>query len=202
MASLAFCSRAALAALSLSLLVGAGAATASAQVPAGIADCAWLKLKAKASGYEREGAADGLGKKRGPSATCYMQLAAGGGNTYTAPLVCQIDFVNWENTSAVEGYAGTQLADGNVISQGDYMTFRNAAGDVIQGYTSARIAISVGKLGEFKKATFSSFSGELTDGSMFAETPALLFGSFSVKGSTVPAEKVPEEARAQVGACP
>ena len=42
------------------------------------------------------------------------------------------------------------------------MTFKNEAGDVITGFTSNRLTISINKkTGEFKKATFTSFSGEL-----------------------------------------
>ena len=183
----------------------ASASSARAQVQNGLAHCAWLKLKAKASGYELANGDAGLGKKRGPSATCYMQLvysAPGDGTpngSYNAPLVCQTDFQTWEMTSAFEGYSGKKLGDGNVTSLDDYMTFANPAGDSIEGFASARLVISADKTGMvFKKATFVSLSGELGENAWFNDTAVYLFGSFTVKGSSVPAAKVPAEVQAAV----
>ncbi len=201
-------SRAALAALSLVLVaVCAGASAAGDPVPVadGVAACSWLKLKAKASGYEVEAASAGLGPKRGVSATCYLQLmftAADGANPhgrYGGPILCQVDFETWEMSSVGEGFDGKALGDGNVLGIEDFMTFKNEAGDIITGFTSNRLTISINKkTGEFKKATFTTFSGELLAGSLFNETPAPIFGGFVAKGSTVPEAKVPEEARALV----
>ena len=216
MTSLRSRSRAALAALSLVVVaVCAGASTAGAPVPVadGVAACTWLKLKAKASSFEVEEAGAGLGPKRAPSATCYLQLmfaAADADNPhgqYGGPLLCQVDFETWEMSGMSEGYDGKALGDGNVLGIGDFMTFKNDAGDAIMGFTSTRMAISVNKkTGEFKKATLTSSSGELLldgfQGSVFNETPAPIFGGFSVKGSTVPEAKVPEGARALVADTP
>src|SRR5258705_13669 len=164
-------SRAALAALSLVLVaVCAGASTAGAPVPVadGVAACSWLKLKAKASSFEVEEGDAGLGPKRAPSATCYLQLmfaAADKANPhgqYGGALLCQVDFETWAMSGVGEGYDGKALGDGNVLGIGDFVTFRNAAGDVIMGFTTTRMAISINKkTGEFKKATLTSTSGEL-----------------------------------------
>lgn len=209
-------SRAALAALSLVLVaVCAGASAAGDPVPVadGVAACSWLKLKAKASSFEVEEDDAGLGPKRAPSATCYLQLmfaapdAENPHGRYGGPLLCQVDFASWEMSGLGEGYDGKALGDGNVLGIGTFMTFKNDAGDVIMGFTSTRMAVAVNKkTGEFKKAKLASSSGELyVDGllgSVFNETPAPLFGGFSVKGSTVPEAKVPADARALVADSP
>src|SRR5262245_52481359 len=85
----------------------ASAPSARAQVANDLADCVWLKLKAKASGFELANGDAGLGKKkRAPSAVCYMQLVYSGpedglpNGSYNAPLLCQTDFESWEMTSA------------------------------------------------------------------------------------------------------
>lgn len=210
MASLCSRSRAALAALSLLLVAVCGSGSrAGAQGIDGVAACSWLKLKAKASGYEVLDADAGLGPKRGPSATCYVQLnysapdEANPHGRYGGPLLCQTDFETWEMSLMGEGYDAKALGDGSALASPDFMTFRNAAGDVIMGFTSSRMTISVNKkTGEFKKATLTSLSGELLldgfTGSVFNETPAPIVGGFSVKGSTVPQDKVPAEAQALV----
>ena len=109
-------------------------------------------------------------------------------------ILCALPWKAWADISET-----TVLQAGNVLSLDDYMTFANAAGDSIEGFASARLTISADKTGMvFKKATFTSLSGELSPLALFNETPANLFGSFSVKGSSLPAEKVPAEARALV----
>ena len=216
MTSLRSRSRAPLAALSLVLVaVCAGASTAGAPVPVadGVAACTWLKLKAKASSFEVEEDDAGLGPKRAPSATCYLQLMfaapdkANPHGRYGGPLLCQVDFETWEMSGMGEGYEGKALGDGNVLGIGTFMTFKNDAGDVIMGFTSTRMAIAVNKkTGEFKKATLTSSSGELFldgfEGSVFNETPAPIFGGFSVKGSTVQEGKVPADALALLADSP
>ena len=102
-----------------------------------------------------------------------------------------------------EAYDGKALGDGNALASPDFLTFENAAGDVIMGFTSSRLTITVDKkTGEFKKATLTSLSGELLldgfTGSVFNETPAPIVGGYTVKGSSVPQDKVPAEARALV----
>jgi hypothetical protein len=185
------------------------APSAGAQVMDGIAHCQWLKLKAKATGVELN--EDSLGPKRSVSATCYMQLvflAPDAGNPhgrYGAPLLCQVNAADWEaSASPGEAYEGMALGDGNAVSIDDYLTLKNAAGDVIQGYTSNRLTITVDKAGAFRSASFLTYSGELLDGSSYSLTPALLFGGYTVKGSSLPEAKVPAEARALVagGVCP
>lgn len=175
---------------------------ARAQVANDAAHCAWLKLKAKASGFELEAADAGLGPKRSASATCYMQLVYSApdkihpNGSYAAPVLCPADFATWQMTGGLgEGYMGKKLADGNVLSMDNYLTFTNEGGDSIEGFSSARLLITTDKLGAFKKATLTSFSGELAPTALFNDTPAFLFGSFTVKGSTVTADKVPQPAR-------
>jgi len=187
--------------------VAAGAVRAQAQVQDDIAQCAWLKVKAKAAGLEILPGDAGLGPKRGPSATCYAQLVWSSGGThgsYDAPMICQEDFQNWQVTGLPgEGFSGKKLADGNAVSMDNYLTFTNAAGDSIEGFTSARLLISTDKTGTiFTKATLTSYSGELSEMSLFNDTPAPLWGSFSFKGTSLPAEKVPAEALALAPACP
>ena len=194
----------------LGLVVGAMvlfASRAQAQVQDDIAQCVWLKVKAKASGLEVLAGDAGLGPKRGTSATCYMQLVYSSGGThgsYDAPLICQIDFENWQVTGLLgEGFSAKKLADANAVSMDNYLTFTNAAGDSIEGFTSARLVISTDKTGTvFKKAALTSYSGELSELALFNATPAPLWGSFAFKGSSLPAEKVPAEALALAPACP
>lgn len=188
----------------------AAAPGARAQVADGVAQCVWLKLKAKAAGFEIEDGDAGLGPKRGPSAVCYMQLnyaAPDADNLhgrYSAPILCQVDFENWAMSEFGDGYDGKALADGNVLGLEDFVSFKNDAGDILEGYSSSRMLISVDKQGAFKKATLASSSGELLRNSTFNDTPALLFGGFTVKGSSVPVTKVPDAAKALVagGMCP
>jgi len=194
----------------LSLVVVALAASApraQAQVQDNIAQCVWLKVKAKAAGLEVLAGDAGLGPKRGPAATCYMQLVYSGGGThgsYSAPFICQSDFETWETTGMLgEGFTGKKLADGNVVSLDNYVTFSNAAGDSIEGFSSARLVISTDKTGTvFKKAALTSTSGELSESALFNDTPAPIWGSFSFKGSSLPETKVPPEVLAVAPACP
>ena len=197
-----------LAVLSLVVLgLAAVAPRAQAQVQDDIAQCVWLKVKAKASGLEVLGGDAGLGPKRGPAATCYTQLVYSGGGShgsYTGAFICQSDFQTWEMTGLLgEGFTGKKLADGNVVSVDNYVTFTNAAGDSIEGFSSARLVISTDKTGTvFKKATLTSYSGELGEAALFNDTPAPLWGSFSFKGGSLPETKVPAEVLAVAPACP
>jgi hypothetical protein len=114
--------------------------------------------------------------------------------------------VNWQATATPgEAYEGMALGDGNVIGIDDYLTLKNEAGDVLQGYASTRLTITTDKTNTvFKKATFQTYSGELMDNSWYALTPAYMFGGYTVKGSWLPEAKVPAEARDLVdgGVCP
>ncbi|HTO55610.1 MAG TPA: hypothetical protein VMR50_19665 [Myxococcota bacterium] len=164
-----------------------------------VANCAWLKVTAHASGYEYTGQA-GLGAKRSYSATCYMQLVfmpATGDNPngrYGAPILCQVDAANWEASPMEQSFSARKLADGNAVSVDNYLTFKNAAGDVIQGYGVQRLSISVDKTGAFRSATFQTLGGELMDESMFFGSFMTVVGGYTAKGSTVPVTKVPPQA--------
>ncbi|HKC52916.1 MAG TPA: hypothetical protein VKF60_19170 [Myxococcota bacterium] len=200
-----------LAVLSLGVAWLAGLASAAAApvvVPNDIASCVWLRVKAKGSGYELPAGDTGLGPKRSLSADCYLQLVyvdpdAGHLNgRYGGPLLCPIDAQNWAASPMEESFAGTKLGDLNVIAVDDYLTFTNAAGDVIQGWGTHRILISVDKTGAFRKASFQTLGGEMIDGSYSSLTLATVFGSYSASGSSVPAEKVPQPAKDLVAASP
>jgi hypothetical protein len=170
-------------------------------VPDGIAHCQWLKIKAKASGYELLDGDAGLGPKRSLVADCYMQLVfmPGGGNPhgkYGAPLLCPVDFQNWAASPMQDSFSGVALQDGNVIAVDNYLTFTNAASDVIQGWGTHRILITIDKkTGAFKKASFQTLGAEMIDDSTYNLTPAFVMGSFSVTGSSVTPDKVPAEAK-------
>jgi hypothetical protein len=93
--------------------------------------------------------------------------------------------------------------DGNAIAVDGYLTFTNAAGDIIQGYGTHRVLISVDpKTGAFKKATFQTLGGEMIDNSHYSLTPADVIGGYSATGSSVTAEKVPQPAKNLVADSP
>jgi len=124
---------------------------------------------------------------------------------YEAPLLCQTDAATWEATNMKESFSGMKLGDLNIVAADDYLAFRNAGGDVIQGYGTHRILIKVDpKTGAFKAATFQTIGGEMIDSSMFFESFMTVFGGYTAKGTTIPVAKVPPEAQALVagGPCP
>jgi hypothetical protein len=187
------------------LLLCKSAAAQDVVIPDDVAKCQWFKISAAASGYEYEPNAAGLGAKRALRAVCYMQLAyvAPDGDhphgSYEAPLICQIDAANWEMTPMQGSFSGTKLADLNIVALDNYLTFKNAGGDVIQGYGTHRILIKVDpKTGVFKGATFQTLGGEMIDGSMFFESFMAVAGGYTAKGTTLPVAKVPPEAQALV----
>ena len=200
-------------------------ASASARAE-GEANCSWLKIKASGKGYEIDDAGTALGPRRSPKAQCYAQLvflAASAdfpSGRYTAPLICLLGANDtWGMTNADEGIAMRVLADGNAISDqdatsatdedptipgDDYLTFHGENGDIIQGYASYVLSVSLDKTGAFKKATWKTLGANMIHHSRFFLTPSTVFGSYSASGATVPAEKVPEGARALMssGMCP
>lgn len=191
-----------------SLGVGASAQTV---VQDGIANCVWLKVTAKGSGFETLEGAAGLGPRRSINAPCYMQLvfmpadAQHPHGRYEAPILCPIDAATWAPSSMDASFLGTALADGNVIAVDDYLSFTNDSGDVVQGYGTHRLLITVDKkTGAFKSAIFTTLGAEMIDNSIFFESFAPVIGSYTTKGNSMPAEKVPLEAKALVagGPCP
>ncbi|MFI5314954.1 MAG: hypothetical protein ACHQ6T_04590 [Myxococcota bacterium] len=205
--------RAGLAVLSLAIASGGvgHAAAPVVPIPDGIANCVWLQVKAKGSGIEVKDAGAGIGAKRTINTVCYMQLvyvAADAENPdghYTATILCPVDASEWEPSSWTESYSGKILADGNVFNDYDYLTFANAAGDILQGYAAHRLQISVDpKTGLFKKAIFQTIAAEMMDNSTFFESFTPVVGSYVAKGTSIPAEKVPPQALALVtgGPCP
>ncbi len=187
----------------------ASGASAPVVVPDGVANCVWLKVKAKGSGYELRLDAAGLGPKRSITADCYLQLvymavdAEHPHGRYGGPILCPIDFENWAASPMDESFAATALLDGNAIAVDGYLTFTNAAGDIIQGYGTHRVLISVDpKTGAFKKATFQTLGGEMIDNSHYSLTPADVIGGYSATGSSVTAEKVPQPAKNLVADSP
>jgi hypothetical protein len=202
-----------LASLSLGIaLVGALASDAVAQgvtVSDGVANCVWLRVKAKGSGLEVLDGDAGLGPKHSFTTDCYMQLVfmAPDANhlhgRYGAPLLCPVDAEHWEASSMDDSFQGTALADGNIIAVDDYLTFTNAAGDVIQGWGTHRVLITVDKTTlAFKKATFQTLGGEMIDASLFNDTFMNVIGGYTATGVSLTADKVPPEAKALVAASP
>ena len=204
-----------LAVLSAALLLASGAARAQEEVvvvPDDVAKCVWLKVSARATGYEFKADTAGLGSKRSLKADCYMQLVYMAPSAdfphgrYAAPLLCQTEQGEvpvFEATLMDESFSGMKLADLNIVSADNYLTFRNAGGDRIQGYGTHRILISVDKkTGAFKKATFQTLGAEMIDSSLFNQSFMTVVGGFTAKGSSVPVEKVPPEAQALVAGSP
>jgi hypothetical protein len=184
--------------------------TARAQSAVGIAHCAWLKIKVIGKGYEHDTTAHLLGPKRSVTATCYAQLVYTAPSSefpygrYTAPLICE-DGVLWEATNAAEGLAGDVLANGDAISDDDYLTFGSSGGDVVQGYASHLLTLSLDKkTGALKKASFRTLAGQMIDGSLYNQTPQNVFGAYTASGASVDADKVPAEVLAIMseGMCP
>jgi hypothetical protein len=107
-------------------------------------------------------------------------------------------------TDADNGMAIHLLADGNGISDDDYLTFHGENGDVVQGYASHLLRVVLDKQGAFKKAIWKTLGAQMMDGSTYFRTPSTVFGGYTATGASVPAEKVPEGARALMasGMCP
>jgi hypothetical protein len=212
MAKLRWCVLMRVAALSLSVALLSGPASGASTppvVPNGVANCVWLKVKARGSGYELRLDSAGLGPKRTIAAECYMQLvwmavdADHPHGQYGSPLLCPVDFENWAASPMDQSFTSTALLDGNTIAVDDYLTFTNAAGDIIQGYGTHRVLIAVDpKTQAFKKATFQTIGGEMIDGSHYALTPADVIGGYTATGTSVTADKVPQPAKDLVAASP
>jgi hypothetical protein len=186
--------------IAVAMLV-ASTGSARAQGAIGLADCAWLKIKVVGKGYEHDMTEHLLGPKRSVTATCYAQLvytAPGGefpNGRYTAPLICE-DGLLWEASSAAEGLSATVLANGDAISDDDYLTFGNSGGDVVQGYASHLLTLALDrKTGALKKVAFRTLAGQMIDGSLYNRTPENIFGSYGARGASLAADKVPEGAR-------
>ncbi len=190
----------------------------------GEAACQWLKIKAAGSGFEIADA--GLGPKRSAKALCYAQLVFSAPSAdfpygrYTAPLICLLGAnESWGMTNADQGLSMRILADGNAISDldaifgddenpgipgDDYLTFRGENGDVVQGFASYVLRVSLDKMGAFKHATWKTLGADMIHNSTYFRTPATVFGGYKASGATVPVEKVPEGAQALAagGLCP
>lgn len=198
----------ALASLCVALFAAPSRAGTPVVVPDGAANCVWLKVRARASGFELPDGDVGLGPRRSFVADCYMQLVymAGGGfahGRYGAPILCPVDFENWAASPMQDSFTGVAMADGNVMAVDNYLTFTNANSDLIQGWGTHRLLITVDpKTGAFKKAAFQTLAAEMVDDSTYNLTPATVVGSYSVSGSSITADKVPPEAKALVTASP
>jgi hypothetical protein len=178
-------------------------------IPDDVAQCAWLKITARGTGYEYMADAAGLGAKRSIRADCYLQLVYTGPTgdfphgSYAGPLLCQVDAANWEASVMEESFVGMKLADLNVLGADVKLTFKNAGGDVIQGFGTHRILIKVDpKTGAFKSAIFQTLGGEMIGSSMFFESFMTVVGGYTAKGTTVPVAKVPPGALALVAGSP
>jgi hypothetical protein len=193
--------------------VGGGVASAAQAVVVqdGVANCVWLKVTARGSGFEVLDGDAGVGPRRSISAPCYMQLvfvppdAQHPYKRYAAPILCPVDFENWEGTTLDASFSGRALADGNVIAVDDFLSFTNAGGDIVEGYGTHRLTITVDrKTGAFRSAIFQTLAAEMIERSVYFASPRAVVGSYTAKGISVPAAKVPAEAKALVagGPCP
>jgi hypothetical protein len=189
--------------------LASGASTPPVVVPDGVASCMWLKIRAKATGYELRDDDAGLGPKHTFSADCYLQLVfmpPDGTHLhgrYGGPLLCPVDAVQWQASSMEDSFSGTALQDGNVIAADDYLTFTNAAGDIIQGYGTHRLLITVDKTTQaFKKAIFQTLGGEMIHESLFNETFMTVTGGYAATGTSVTPDKVPQPAKDLVSGSP
>jgi hypothetical protein len=184
-------------------------------VPDGAANCQWLRVKVKGSGYEVPDDAENaelLGPKRTINADCYLQLvfmeptAGNPHGRYGGPFLCPVNADEWEASTMEASFSGRAFGDGNVLADDDYLGFTNAGGDIIEGYGTALLKITVDKnTGVFKKAVFTTLAAELIDNSRFFESPfASVVGSYVAKGSSVTPDKVPPQAKMLVsgGPCP
>lgn len=182
--------------------VRAGEAPPPLVIPDDIGHCVWMKISARASGYEFKADDAGLGPKHALKADCYMQLVYMAPTigfphgSYGAPLICavaQTDVTEWEATLPERSYRGMKLADLNVIATDNQLAFKNIGGDLIEGYTSSRVLFTVDKkTGAFKSAKFETFGGQMQGASLFNETFMTVVGGFTAKGTSVPVTKVPQ----------
>jgi hypothetical protein len=205
--------RVAILALGVAFLCGL-ASHAGAQatgVPNGVANCVWLRLKTKATGFEDSADASALGPKRSISTDCYMQLvymdvdASNPHGRYGAPILCPINADEWQASVMEASFSGKAYGDGKVLAEDNYLAFANEAGDVVQGYGTHLLQISVDpKTLLFKKAIFTTLGAEMIDESIFFESFKPVKGSYLAKGTSVTPDKVPPQAKALVagGPCP
>jgi hypothetical protein len=208
----------ALAAVALAAaLICAPAARAATPVvvPNGVAACQWLKITVTAHMQDVLPEDTGLGARHSSKAPCYLLLTYTPNDpndaesppygSYSGPVLCQIDGNgDWEMMTADPDapLSATAFPDGNAVGIDDYMTFMNSSGDVIQGFGTHVLHISVDKTGAFRSATFQTVAGELLDNSTFFLSDLPVIGSFTSKGSSVPAAKVPPGAVALVTPSP
>ena len=180
-------------------------------VPDGVANCVWLRVKAKGSGYEVLEDGSALGAKRSISTDCYMQLvfmAPTEGNPhgrYGAPILCPVNADEWEASVMEASFSGKAYGDGKVLAEDNYLGFTNAGGDILEGWGTHLLLITVDKNTlAFKKAVFQTLGGEMIDDSTFFESFRFVKGGYIAKGTSVPAENVPLPAKALVagGPCP
>jgi hypothetical protein len=195
------------------LVLCKSAAAQEVVVPDDIAKCVWLKISARGTGFEYMADAAGLGAKRSIRADCYLQLVYMAPTadfpqhgSYEGPLLCQTAqgaAPVWEASVMEQSFVGMKLADLNILSADVSLTFKNAGGDVIQGYGTHRIQIKTDpKTGAFKSATFQTLGGEMIGSSMFFDSFMTVVGGYTAKGTTVPVAKVPPEAQALVAGSP
>jgi hypothetical protein len=177
-------------------------------VPDGVANCQWLKIGVSARMIDLQPDNAGLGARHSTKAVCYLQLVYTPPDpnnpgdtphgTYSGPLLCQKDAATWVMSGPDDSLNAKVLPDGNATAIDKYLTFMNAGGDVIQGFGSHLLHITVDKTGAFHSATFQTLAAELLDSSTFFVTDLSVMGSYVAKGSSVPAAKVPPEAVALV----
>jgi hypothetical protein len=176
-------------------------AGAPVPVPDGVADCAWLKIGVSAKMTDLLAGDAGLGAKHASRAVCYLQLhftpadpndPGAPHGRYTGPVLCQNDGNgDWVMSGPDDSFTAIAFPDGNAIGVDNYMTFTNEASDVIQGFGTHVLHITVDQTGAFRSATFQTLTGELLDASTFFLTDLPVIGSYTSHGTTVPAAKVP-----------
>lgn len=181
-------------------------------VPDGVANCQWLKISVTAKMIEVLDDNMGLGAKHTSKAVCYLQLQYTPPDPnnpelphgqYTGPVLCQNDGNgDWVMSGPDDSFVATALGDGTAIMVDGQMTFTNMSGDVIYGFGTHVLRISVDKTGAFHGATFQTLSSDLVpapDGTaMFFLTNLPVIGGYTSKGTSVPLAKVPAGAVALV----
>jgi len=207
-----------LAALALTAAVVSAAPARAGAPPApafDAANCQWLKITVSARMVELLDDDAGLGARRGSRAVCYLQLVYSApdpnnpdapNGTYSGPVLCQDDGNgDWVMSGPDDSLIAKVLPGGDAVGIDNYMTFKNEAGDVIQGFGSHWLHFTVDATGKFRSATFQTLAGELLDGSVFfldAPTASSVMGSYTSKGGSVPVTKVPPGAVALVTPSP
>lgn len=191
-------------ALAAAVLTSALPARATNPVPVqdGIAACKWLKITVSAHMTDVLPSDAGLGARHGSKAVCYLQLTyaphdpndpdSSTHGSYSGPVLCQIDGNgDWAQMGAPDDLIAQAFPDGNAAGVDNYLTFQNMAGDVIQGFGTHVLHITVDKTGAYRGATFQTLTGELVDNSTFFLSDLPVVGSFTSKGSSVLDDKVP-----------